>query len=558
VAWRKSGGIYHEKIGIFSDNYDHHVSFSGSVNETWMGWSKSGNYESFEVFCSWKSGDGTRTIDHLQFFEDMWNGRSQSIDVIDFPSVETSKLSRLGSDDLGEFFAEYCDTVNLTVATSNGKTLMTHQVSALESWERSSRKGILEHATGSGKTITAIEAIRRHLCTGQPAIVFVPSKLLLFQWLKEIKSEIPTANILVAGGGATEWKKHFRLHAHTSANTNRNCVVIATMQTASSETFLQRVSGGKHLLVVLDEIHQVGSTKNSNILDIEFGSCLGLSATPTRYGDEVGTRKILDTYGPVLQPKVTLSDAIESGRLVPYEYYPTPVTLNERETKSWKKLTKQISVEYAKISDPKTPSCNSDLLKKLQIQRSAISKNAECKLDAVRSVFSQHYRNDQRWLVYCENSTQLGNVRDVLRSMGLDPLEYHSQMAGDRVQTLSWFETINSILLSIRCLDEGVDIPSVSHALILSSSQNPRQFIQRRGRVLRSASNKKMAYIFDIVVLPPYPDDDLTTLVATELRRAYEFANSCINVEAITKMVRIGIDFGVDFEGAVMDDYEEE
>jgi hypothetical protein len=67
-----------------------------------------------------------------------------------------------------------------------------------------------------------------------------------------------------------------------------------------------------------------------------------------------------------------------------------------------------------------------------------------------------------------------------------------------------------------------------------------------------------MAYIFDIVVLPPYPDDDLTTLVATELRRAYEFANSCINVEAITKMVRIGIDFGVDFEGAVMDDYEEE
>jgi superfamily II DNA or RNA helicase len=553
IAWSNSGGLYHEKIGVFEDVCGNLVSFSGSANETWMGWSNRGNYESFEVFCNWIVGEHIRTSDHLQFFDDLWNGKSQIIDVVDFPDVEKRKLSNFGHDDLDDFFTNQI----IIPKPKASRALMKHQVDALSSWEKAGYKGILEHATGSGKTLTAIEAIRCHHRSGKPVLVLVPSKLLLTQWQREIQSETPSANILLAGGGENVWRKPLRLHSHTNKEATDGCVVIATMQTASTDNFLHNVAGGDHLLVVVDEIHQIGSPVNSKTMNIKFGSCLGLSATPKRYGDEVGTRRILDTYGPVLQPKVTLQDAIASGRLVPYEYYPTQVTLSDAEATSWKKFSKKISAEVARLHDSGSSHSTKEHLKQLLIKRAAIVKAAVNKIHAVRSIFETHFKPGQRWLVYCENSNQLQDVRVELNGLGLNPLEYHSKMDGDRIQTLKWFESMESVLLSIRCLDEGVDIPSVTHALILSSSQNPRQFIQRRGRVLRSSEDKTMAFIYDLVVLPPTIDEDFRSLVDTELRRAYEFACSCTNIDAITRMHRIGLNFGIDFDTNDTSEYEE-
>lgn len=101
--------------------------------------------------------------------------------------------------------------------------------------------------------------------------------------------------------------------------------------------------------------------------------------------------------------------------------------------------------------------------------------------------------------------------------------------------------------MSIRCLDEGVDIPNVSHALILASSQNPRQFIQRRGRVLRRAPGKRLATVHDVIVVPVSAENEpeQTSLLRSELLRAIEFADHAINKGAGAELRNIAINMGI-------------
>ena len=109
--------------------------------------------------------------------------------------------------------------------------------------------------------------------------------------------------------------------------------------------------------------------------------------------------------------------------------------------------------------------------------------------------------------------------------------------------------------MAIKWLDEGVDIPSVTHALILASSKNPREFIQRRGRVLRTAPDKVLAYVHDAIVMPPpsgHHDEDAEgktdPITAGELARAIEFAAGADNPAATGDLKRIAIDAGIDWE----------
>ena len=136
----------------------------------------------------------------------------------------------------------------------------------------------------------------------------------------------------------------------------------------------------------------------------------------------------------------------------------------------------------------------------------------------------------------------------MLRREGMDPIEYHSNMEGDRAATMSWFRSFGGILVSIRCLDEGVDIPDVSHALILASSQNPRQFIQRRGRVLRRAPGKHLAFVHDAIVVPVSAESEpeQISLLKSELLRAIEFADNAINKGASAELRSIAINVGLD------------
>jgi superfamily II DNA or RNA helicase len=560
VAIRSGGnGIYHEKIGIFSDGNSHHVSFLGSANETWSAWHAEGNHESIEVFRSWLSTDEIRVQSHRKIFDLLWKGETLGVDTIEFPEAQRRKILSVAAPGLDD------PTVDTPRPMNSGRRrLMPHQAKAIELWEKAGRRGVFEHATGSGKTFTAIEAIKKHLTTGEPALVLVPSQLLHEQWKREILEEIPDASVLMAGSGHIKWKDRGRLRSQTSPGLGMNRVVIATMQTASTDAFINGLYQGDHLLIVADEIHQIGSPKNSIALTIQSGASLGLSATPIRYGDPEGTQRIFTSFGSVIPPAITLQDAIAAGRLVNYEYFPHAVHLSDEESELWKKLTKQISFELAKSKKNDCSTGLSDKAKMLLIQRSRIAKKARVKTGLATNVIKKEFTEGQSWLVYCEDSDQLNEMLRKLRAEGLRPLEYHSNMSGEKADALNWFKKFGGVLVSIKCLDEGVDIPAVSHAFILASSQNPRQFIQRRGRVLRKSAEKNLAVIHDAIVVPvdPESESEQISLLKAELIRALEFANSALNKGAGADLRRIALEMGIDpspdGEAAIEEDQEEE
>lgn len=545
---RDRRGIYHEKIGIFSDCLGNQASFKGSTNETWSGWHSEGNFESIEVFCSWRGGlEAQRVERHARHFELLWSQQDPDIEVSDVPASVKEYVQRYAATKLEELITEPLQR------EPSRRSPLPHQTTAIDGWKAQGRQGIFEHATGSGKTFTAIIALREHLANSLPAIVLVPSRLLLEQWANELADEIPDAVMLLAGAGHNRWKGSSRLRGMTDADPSLGPrLVVAMMPTASTEEFRSGVSQGDHLLVVADEVHQIGSPQNSQFLQTEAGARLGLSATPQRYGDPEGTAKIFKYFGAVVPPPITLADAVASGRLVPYEYHPHPIHLTATEADEWLKETKAIQLEIARSkTDEGGRKVLSERARMLLIKRARIAKKASAKVKLAADVLKSEFENGQSWLIYCEDGGQLTDVLIALREQGMSPIEYHSNMRGDRDATMDWFKSYGGILVSIRCLDEGVDIPAVSHALILASSQNPRQFIQRRGRVLRQAPGKALAVIHDAIVTPVDPEDekDQLGLLRAELVRSVEFANHALNRMAGAELREIAINMGIDPDG---------
>ena len=554
----ESRGIYHEKIGIFSDDLGNRVSFKGSANETWSGWHRDGNFESIEVFCSARGGrESERVSNHEEHFDELWSEKDKVIDVFAFPDKALTKLTNSA---LGDIMA--VEPAPEIVHEVVKRAPLPHQADALLAWKKNGRRGIFEHATGSGKTFTAIIALREHSDAGKPSIVLVPSQLLLDQWTEELNAEIPGAVILVAGGGHTGWRRPNRLQAMTAPDSNLGGrITLAMMKTAASDTFRSNIIESTDLMVVADEVHQTGSTFNSKFYAINAGPRLGLSATPTRFGDPEGTQKMLEYFDGIVPPPFTLADAIAHGRLVQYEYFPHAVNLTASEADDWKKLSLDIRTEMARQKeDDKGNRALSERAKMLLIKRSRIAKKAIKKVDIAREVVKRYYTEGDHWLIYCEDSEQLSAVRDALKDDGYSPIEYHSGMLADRHSTLNWFKTFGGLLISIKCLDEGVDIPAISHALILASSQNPRQFIQRRGRVLRKSDGKHFAVIHDAIVLPVSleTEPDQTSLLKAEMLRSIEFANHAVNKMGAAELRDIATRLGFEPDATIYSGVEEE
>ena len=191
-------------------------------------------------------------------------------------------------------------------------------------------------------------------------------------------------------------------------------------------------------------------------------------------------------------------------------------------------------------------------IERLLFARAGIVKRAAAKVDLAVQVVNETYERGQRWIIYCDDKVQLGDVRAALAEVGHTAMPFHSAMEGDRTETLRWLDRFGGIVVSIKCLDEGVDIPSVTHALILASSRNPREFVQRRGRVLRRAKGKSLAFVYDAIVMPPdrTRGDDFAPdpITSGELARAIEFAQSADNPAAQADLVAIAIDAGVHWE----------
>jgi superfamily II DNA or RNA helicase len=560
VAGGQPKRLFHDKVGIFRDIDGNAVAFKGSMNETWPGLALDGNLESVDVFLSWVGDrERARVMDEQEYFSRLWENRFPGVVTVPLPEVAREALVTASDPEhWRELVDEICVEIEAAAGWSpeakpNGRVPRPHQVAALDAWKARGRRGIFEHATGSGKTFTALCAIKDALSQNEVVLVLVPSDLLLRQWASELRSTFDGLGLrlLVCGGGHADWREGGRLCAWTRSGMGAPRVVLATVQTASSLEFLQACRGGKHLFVVADEVHRLGAAQARRVLDLESGARLGLSATPTRAGDPSGTAAIFAYFEGIVPPPFTLFDAIKAGALTPYAYHVQRVSLEVNEQERWNKLTHEIRKQFAQLQAAKTSSPDAERrLKQQLIRRASIVKSARQKVAAAVSVVTGVYRRGQHWIVYCDDQVQLGEVRDALRAADCtDVLEYHTAMTGDPRRTLDLFEAHGGVVVSIRCLDEGVDIPAVSHALILASSKNPREYVQRRGRVLRKSQTKSLSHIHDVLVTPLFDPDEPPALAILEgeLSRAIEFGSHALNPGCITDLQRLAIEHGIDW-----------
>jgi len=573
--------LVHEKSGIFEDEYGNVLAFEGSMNETFNGLSQDGNIEAIDVFVGWDNGRDAERVQNIQSnFEALWSKTNPRVRLFDFPEETKEILKKYSQNCNWEKIVD--EIVENDIISNKWKAdrkkskrkPRKHQVQALETWNKNGRRGIFEHATGSGKTYTALCAIRSELERGSVPLVLVPSKELLYQWAKEFSDVFDDCSIkvLLCGDGNNAWKSNNLLYNYSTPSVNRKKAIIAVMDTASGDDFINGLNQNDKLFIVADEVHRLGSPKRRKIFSIYSGSRLGLSATPRRFGDQEGTQAILDYFGGILEPKFSLEDAINAGVLTKYFYFPKLIRLSPSEQEEWNKVTKQISVEVAKkMSKAAAESASvfdNPYVKKLLLKRSRILKNASAKVQLALDVITEYFKNGQKWIIYCDNQTQLQMVLNGINQIkgieGLSAYEYHSAMKGDREETLQYFQMYGGVLVSIKCLDEGVDIPSTTHALILASSKNPREFIQRRGRILRRADSfgKMFAYLYDAVVVPNSFDPDnvkQASILECELARAIQFGTWSENKAiCITELRDIAIKFEIDVENMLKEGNESE
>ena len=560
---RDERGIFHPKIGMISDGTDT-LTFSGSINETYMAWAH--NEEELSADRSWgDDSEKAKANRRVQYFEELWDDRRSSVRTVPLTDITREELEKHAVPDPEEAIERVLDlsrTKQVLPPIGPGKpktrtrTLQAHQIKSRDNWWQS-RRGIVCYVTGGGKTFTALEIIKLWLDDHPDGavIVLVPSDLLAKQWRKQLDAEAPALSILQVGGDDSDrnWKIVLPdITSHTTTHKRR--VVLAVMHSAASEAFINRARVGEHTLVVADEVHRVGAKHLRKALTLEAGGRLGLSATPERYGDEEGTEVIFDYFGEKLEPAFTIRDAQEAGRLVPYFYYPEIVPLEPSELQEYRDISKRIR-QLAGQAASTGSADTKDLLRRKLIERARILKSANSKAPFAADLVASKFEDGDRWLVYCDSRNQLNEVQQLLAEANISSLEYTSAMAFSKEETIRYFEERGGVLLAIECLDEGIDIPSITHALVLASSTNPRQHLQRRGRVLRMSGDKALAMIYDTLVAPDV--NALDIVFDQDLSRATNFAAEARN-RTVADITLNNLGTYTDTEGDSWSDFEED
>ncbi|MEX5296861.1 DEAD/DEAH box helicase family protein [Kocuria sp. CPCC 205268] len=547
--------MFHDKVGLFKDTNGDIVGFRGSLNESYLGLSPQGNIESVDVWPSWEGGrDEERVRNAVIRFDLLWEGRVPGVAVAALPDEIRIELEQVAEDvdleALLDNLASSRQSDKTRTPSVGGIELRRHQRCAVEAWEIDQHSGLLAHATGSGKTITGLYCAQLALQNGLVPVILVPSKLLLEQWETQVRQLLGARTFLV-GAGHNAWGKGGLLRAAAeAAGPNRPYAIIAVLNSALHPAFRAQLRPVVNkTFVIADEAHRLGSPEFRTITEWMVSPWrLGLSATPERANDPEGTQAVLDYFGRIVH-RYSLKDALDDHVLAPYVYHPSWVALTDEEQEKWDRLTAEIRRRYAIIQGQNGKPGSSDQLLHKLIERARIAKGAERKIEKAAELVSHHYRPDvgQKWLVYCDNRDQVDRVRQALERRGISSWEYHRKMQGDPDSTLSLFDVAGGIVVAIKCLDEGVDIPAATHALILASSRNPREFIQRRGRVLRRAPSKTVATVLDVLVLPEHvqKDDPSWPLVVGELARALEFAEWDIGQGSVSRLENKWLSMGL-------------
>lgn len=512
--------LFHQKIGIMKDRDGNRLSFSGSINETASGWLT--NVEEFKVFRSWELGQDSYLDDDTKRFEEFWNGLRPNVVIITLPNAVREKLIEIGEEFSKEHF-----TAKKYIRTCREKTveeklsLFSYQKDAFNKWKDNYCQLLFEMATGTGKTRTSIACINHFLRIEPKGLIIIscPQSTLSMQWKSEIdRIRLKIGTEIIADGGH-KWRgaliKELKLLALGFSN---HAIVYTTHVTASSNDFVNIIR--EHIsktpvCFVGDEAHGLGAYRLKNALLDEYSYRIGLSATPSRWFDDYGTRILTNYFGnesykfTIAQALTTINSLTNKPFLVEYEYHPVFVSLTDDELERYQELTNRIQkmAAYSKTSDE-----YQTRLEKLLFERANIEKNAELKNEALIEILRSKPVNKTLLFV---SDTQINEVMYILQEnkimahrftqeQGTIPAHKYGGIS-ERQYLINMFKDgTYQALVAIKCLDEGIDIPTAHTAIIMASSTNPREYIQRVGRVIRQSKGKDRAYIYDFILEPDF------------------------------------------------------
>lgn len=552
-------GLFHEKLGIIEDSVGDRIAFNGSMNET--GSAFLNNYESINIFRSWDDSESLRVDIINNNFDDIWENRSNKWSTFDFPNALKENILKIRSSikpSYNKKNSENVDDINLgKPSIPDFIKLRDYQKEAIKKWFNSKGKGIFEMATGTGKTITAISAITKvlQICSNNNkscgVVIVVPYKALLEQWVENLL--IFNINPIRCYENKQAWhdKLNDAIYMFNNSITN-NLFVITTNSTFNSISFQKLLrSVEKDYVFCIDEMHHAATDLFLSNLPDECKLRLGLSATLQSNNNQEKMDDLKEYFGEVIF-KFPLDRAIKEGFLTEYYYYPIFVELTEEEKYEYFELTSKIG-RLLNVVSSDDESLTSLLMKRARIVAS--SKNKLIELKKLRNKITDTKYN----IFYCGDKIEgedkfIHKVnRIVAHDFGLKTHTFTSEENKcDRERILRDFSSgALDAISAIRCLDEGIDIPQLRRAFILSSSTNPKEFIQRRGRILRLCKGKEFAEIYDFIVVPSLNKDYIKQLsyeelscerkiLLREVKRFDEFAKLAINnIEANKKLLEI-------------------
>lgn len=563
-------GMYHEKIGILVDKEENKIAFTGSYNESYNSYNN--NFESIDVFST-LSMDYQRVTEKYEDFRKLWNNDTNELEVKEFPEAVKEELFTqyyqkdkiLSEEEIikkeNEINKKYIENKELI-----DPELRSYQREAVNKWKSDNYIGIFDMATGTGKTYTAIGAsvqLYKDLNKNLAIIIVCPYTHLVEQWAEDLRKF--NFNPIV-GYGSSE-NKHWKEQLDDDTLSFKIgtlkyfCYITtnATFTTSYVQDKLKRIEN-KNVLFIADEAHNLGANGIYKKLNNNFKFRIALSATFERYGDEEGTQNLLNYFGNTYSIHYGLKKAIDNNMLSEYYYYPIIVYLTDDELDEYIDLTRKISKSI--ITNKFGKKEISEQAKLLLLKRTRIIAGAYNKVGELIRLLKKQQENENQiynTLIYCGATTindtvfnenfddeielkQIDYVRSQIKSnLNINVAKFTSSENQEQRKLIKeqFVDKEINVITAIKCLDEGVNIPSIFTAYILASSTNPREYVQRRGRVLRKAPGKKYANIYDFVTLPRtlssaknLNEETLKSdlgLIRRELTRIDDFASCAIN-----------------------------
>ncbi len=572
-----NGGLPHEKYGIFTDENGNKIYFNGSMNLTAN--ALLGNLETLECTCSWRGDDSKDKVSNFeQHFNKVWNGDCPGVKVFEAKKFCNEILKTYPNQDPEHLLQKEKEFIKEIQKEKNSLSVNSphfplkykegprdYQEAAYKAWLENGKMGIFAMATGTGKTVTSLNCALHEFNEDQyyHLLILVPTLDLVDQWKEELL-QFNFRKILCVSSLNSTWRREIlEISQKVKRGKIINYAIISTYDSFVNKDFQMMLKAlSSSMLLIADEAHNIGG---KNVLScfktMDIPRRIALSATPERIYDQEGTEaigKFFNDQRPYTY-SFTMSEAIKQGRLCKYFYFPKVAYLNEEEMNRYSYLSKKLAQLWdsskKKFKDKKEA-------EKLLMNRKRIIHKCDDKLRVYQQILEDIGEENLRYtFVYApqgkydklglEDEISLSEMDDISfiqKLLDITKQKYPNLLCNTftsqddkqkrNILLKSFADGTINVLLAMKCLDEGVDVPRAECGIFTSSTGNPREFIQRRGRLLRTHAEKKYSTIYDIIVVPTTISRDLSfspmesNLVKSELKRVAYFAslaNNCFS-----------------------------